>query len=94
MPFHMNWIPDLRQVRAFVAVAENGSFTRAAKQIHLTQSAVSHSIRSLENQLSCKLLVRNCREVSVTPEGRMFLRRCRRVIEELESARSDFEGRS
>ena len=44
-------LPDLRQVRAFVAVAETESFTRAAEKLFLTQSAVSHSLRGLEEQL-------------------------------------------
>jgi len=86
----MDWIPDFRQVRAFVAVTESGSFTRAAKEIHLTQSAVSHSIRALEEQLSCKLLDRSRRLVRVTPEGQRFLMRCRRVLQELEEARREF----
>lgn len=87
----MNWVPDFRQVRAFVAVAERGSFTLAAKEIYLTQSAVSHSIRALEEQLSCKLLDRSRRKVRLTPEGEVFLKRCRRVLQELDDARRDLE---
>lgn len=80
-------------MKAFVAVAEQGSFTLAAKEIHLTQSAVSHSIRSLEDQLGCKLLDRSRRQVRLTADGVIFLRRCRRILEELEQARLDFETR-
>lgn len=87
----MNWVPDFRQVRAFVAVAEQGSFTLAAREIHLTQSAVSHSIRSLEEQLNCKLLDRSRRQVRLTPQGARFLRRCRRIMEELGEIHRDFE---
>lgn len=90
----MNWIPDFRQVRAFVAVAERGSFTLAAKEIYLTQSAVSHSIRSLEDQLACKLLDRSRRQVRLTPEGVVFLRRCRRIMQEIDEARRDLNGSS
>ena len=88
----MNWVPDFRQVKAFVAVAEKGSFTLAAKEIYLTQSAVSHSIRALEEQLSCKLLDRSRRKVQLTPEGVIFLKRCRRVMQELDDAKRDLEG--
>lgn len=87
----MNWVPDFRQVKAFVAVAEHRSFTLAAREIHLTQSAVSHSIRSLEEQLNCRLLDRSRRQVQLTPEGARFLRRCRRIMEELSEIRRDFE---
>ncbi|HEX5789606.1 MAG TPA: LysR family transcriptional regulator [Luteolibacter sp.] len=82
----MDSLPDLRQLKAFVAVADSGSFTLAARQLHLTQSAVSHSIRTLEDQLGCKLLERNCRSVKPTAAGEAFLRRTRRVIEDLTEA--------
>lgn len=88
----MNWVPDFRQVRAFVAVAERGSFTQAARDIHLTQSAVSHSIRALEQQLCCKLLDRSRRRVGMTPEGKIFLTRCRRVLQELDDACKELEA--
>lgn len=88
----MDWVPDLRQLRAFVAVAEEGSFTLAARRIFVTQSAVSHSLRTLEEQLSCKLLDRSGKRVAVTPEGELLLKRCRRVIHELEQASRDLDG--
>ncbi len=88
----MDWVPDLRQLRAFVAVAEEGSFTLAARRIFVTQSAVSHSLRSLEDQLSCKLLDRTGKRVIVTTEGELLLERCRRIIHELEQACRDLDG--
>src|SRR6478752_7117820 len=77
----MDWVPDLRQLRAFVAVVEEGSFTLAARRIFVTQSAVSHSLRTLEEQLSCRLLDRSGKRVAVTAEGELLLKRCKRVIE-------------
>jgi DNA-binding transcriptional LysR family regulator len=88
----MDWVPDLRQLRAFVAVAEEGSFTLAARRIFVTQSAVSHSLRTLEEQLSCRLLDRSGKRVVVTSEGELLLKRCRRVIYELEQAGRDLDG--
>ncbi len=88
----MDWVPDLRQLRAFVAVAEEGSFTLAARRIFVTQSAVSHSLRTLEEQLSCRLLDRTGKRVAVTSEGEMLLKRCKRVIFELEQATRDLDG--
>ncbi len=88
----MDWVPDLRQLRAFVAVAEEGSFTLAARRIFVTQSAVSHSLRTLEDQLSCRLLDRSGKRVVVTPEGELVLKRCRRAIFEIEQAGRDVDS--
>ncbi len=88
----MDWVPDLRQLRAFVAVVEEGSFTLAARRIFVTQSAVSHSLRTLEEQLSCRLLDRTGKRVAATAEGEALLRRCKRVIFELEQASRDLDG--
>ena len=88
----MEWVPDLRQLRAFVAVVEEGSFTLAARRIFVTQSAVSHSLRTLEEQLACRLLDRTGKRVAVTVEGEVLLRRCKRVIFELEQASRDLDG--
>lgn len=88
----MDWVPDLRQLRAFVAVVEEGSFTLAARRIFVTQSAVSHSLRTLEEQLSCRLLDRSGKRVVVTSEGEILLKRCKRVIFELEQAGRDLDS--
>ncbi len=64
----MEWVLDLRQLRGFVAVVEEGSFTLAARRIFVTQSAVSHSLRTLEEQLSCRLLDRSGKCIAVTPQ--------------------------
>jgi DNA-binding transcriptional LysR family regulator len=88
----MDWVPDLRQLRAFVAVVEEGSFTLAARRIFVTQSAVSHSLRTLEEQLSCRLLDRSGKRVAATSEGELLLKRCRRVLYELDQAGRDLDG--
>ncbi len=88
----MDWVPDLRQLRAFVAVVEEGSFTMAARRIFVTQSAVSHSLRTLEEQLSCRLLDRSGKRVSVTPEGAILLKRCKRILFEIDQAGRDLDG--
>lgn len=88
----MDWVPDLRQLRAFVAVVEEGSFTLAARRLFVTQSAVSHSLRTLEEQLMCKLLERSGKRVAVTVEGELLLKRCKRVLFELDQASRDLDG--
>lgn len=62
-------MPDLRQLRAFLAVAEQLSFTRAAEQLHLQQQTVSKTVRQLEDELGVELLERTTREVRLTPAG-------------------------
>jgi LysR family transcriptional regulator, low CO2-responsive transcriptional regulator len=88
----MEWIPDLRQIRAFVAVAEQGSFTLAAKRIFVTQSAVSHAMKTLEDQLGCQLLDRSGKRVTLTAEGEMVLKRCKRILLEIELAGRDVDS--
>lgn len=66
-------MPDLRQLRAFVAVAEQLSFTRAAERLHLAQQSVSKTIRELERELGVELLERTTREVRVTAAGQALL---------------------
>jgi len=85
-------LPDLRQIRAFVEVADAASFTQAANKLCLTQSAVSHSIRGLEEQLGSKLVDRVGKRICVTQDGMVFLRRCRRVLQELESAVQELDA--
>jgi DNA-binding transcriptional LysR family regulator len=62
-------VPELRHLRAFVAVAEQLSFTRAAERLHLTQQSVSRTIGELERELGVTLLERTTREVRLTPAG-------------------------
>jgi DNA-binding transcriptional LysR family regulator len=66
-------VPELRQLRAFVAVAEELNFTRAAERLHLAQQAVSKSVRQLERELGVALLERTTREVRLTAAGRALL---------------------
>lgn len=65
-------MPELRQPRTFVAVAEERNFTRAAERLHLAQQAVSKSVRQLERELGVELLERTTREVRLTPPGPHF----------------------
>ena len=72
--------PEVRQMRCFTAVAEQGSFTAAARQLHVTQQAVSQQVKALERLLGVTLLERSSRRVALTPEGVVFLADCRRVL--------------
>jgi DNA-binding transcriptional LysR family regulator len=71
---------DVRLLRAFVAVAETGRMTQAAKVIHLTQSAVSQRILRLERLLDLTLLERRSDAATLTKDGERFMSRARRLI--------------
>lgn len=76
----------LRQLRAFVAVAESGSFSEAARAMHLSQAALSGLIRELEERVGVRLLDRNTRSVSPSVVGQAFEPMVRRVLDSLDEA--------
>lgn len=78
---------DLRQLRHFVAAAEEQHFSRAARRANVVQSALSTSIRMLEEELGAQLFVRTTRQVRLTEAGRVLLDRARIVIEAAREAR-------
>ncbi|GAA5494760.1 DNA-binding transcriptional regulator, LysR family [Rubritalea squalenifaciens DSM 18772] len=77
-------LPEIRQLKIFIALEETRSFTTAAKRCFITQSAVSHSLKSLEKQLGSPLIERMGKRVILTPYGEVFLHHAKRVIRELE----------
>jgi LysR family transcriptional regulator, hydrogen peroxide-inducible genes activator len=85
---------ELHQLRYFCAVAETGSFSRAAEQSHVAQPSLSQQILKLENELGARLFDRLGRSVRLTELGKTFLPRARAVLRELEAAKGDVvEGR-
>jgi len=80
---------DLRQLRAFVAIARQRNFTRAAEQLHIAQPAVSMTIRKLEEELELTLFNRQDKRVSLTAEGEVFLRHAERILDGCEAAESE-----
>jgi DNA-binding transcriptional LysR family regulator len=73
---------ELRHLRAFSAVAESRSFSKAARQLRLAQPPLSRQIRQLEDEVGVKLFVRTTSGVQLTPEGTLLLERARTVLAE------------
>ena len=82
---------DSRQLRAFNILARTGSFTLAAKQLFLSQSAVSHSMKALEQEVGCRLLDRMGKKVLLTQAGETLLHHTERILAEMNTARSALE---
>ncbi len=87
---------ELRHLRYFCAVAEQGTFSKAAKLLHVSQSAISEQIADLERELGGMLLDRHPRRTSLTPHGRLFLAEAHNTLtaanSAVEIARRSFQG--
>ena len=79
---------DLRSLACFLALAETLNFRRAAEGLHITQPALSVRLKRLEDELGLQLLHRSRSEVALSPEGRRFLPKARRLLREAEALRA------
>ncbi len=77
---------EIRQLRAFMAIAESGTFTAGALRVHVTQAAISMQIRQLENELGARVFVRAPRHVILTEAGEHLLQRARQILREHDAA--------
>lgn len=78
-------IPGIRPIRAFLAVARLGSFTKAAAELHVSQPALTVQIHQLEESLSVKLFDRNKRQVALSTSGRELLRPLEKILADIEA---------
>src|ERR1700744_2472982 len=83
---------ELRHLDYFVAVAAELNFSRAAKRIHVVQSALSASVSRLEKELGVELFDRSKRQIALTASGEVFLEHAREVIHAAHRARTSVEG--
>ncbi|MCV0440920.1 MAG: LysR family transcriptional regulator [Hydrogenophaga sp.] len=82
---------DIQHLRAFVEVAEQGSFAHAARRLALDPSAVTRAVATLEATLGARLLQRTTRKVALTEAGAIYLERVRPILEELEVANEELQ---
>ncbi|HWT56659.1 MAG TPA: LysR family transcriptional regulator [Rhizobium sp.] len=82
----------LRQVQYFVAVAEQGSVTRAAQNLSISQSSVTEALKELENDLGVALFERHPRGLTITHNGHQFLRHATKILASVSDARTSFSG--
>ncbi len=72
---------NLKQLEAFVQVAESGSFSKAAKELYLTQPTISAHVSALEKELKVRLFIRNTKEVSLSRDGKDLYKHAKQIVE-------------
>jgi DNA-binding transcriptional LysR family regulator len=82
---------DSRQLRAFRVLARTGSFTQTARELHLTQSGISHSMKALEGEIGCRLLDRLGKKVVLTQAGEQLLQHADKILSEMSAARESLK---
>ncbi len=85
-------LPELRLIRYFVAVAEEGNVTRAAERLHMAQPPLSAAVRQLEQQLGVALLDRSSRQVRLTAAGEQLLERGRELLAHADTVVRDVQA--
>jgi DNA-binding transcriptional LysR family regulator len=78
---------ELRQLQHFAAVAEERHFTRASRRLHIAQSALSSSVKALEEELQSRLFLRSTRSVQLTPSGQAFLEKAQEALKAVQAGR-------
>lgn len=81
------------ELKVFIAVVESGSFSRAAEQLQMANSAVSRTVKKLENKLGVALLTRTTRQLALTQEGEHYFRRVQKLMQEMSTAESELIDR-
>ncbi len=82
----------LRQIQYFVAVAEQGSVTRAAQNLSISQSSVTEALKELETDLGVELFERHPRGLTITHNGHQFLRHATKILASVSDARASFSS--
>lgn len=85
---------DSRQLLAFATLVQTGSFTETARILNLTQSAISHSVKNLEEDLRCQLVTRTGRKIHITEDGNELYQEAQAILHQMEAARNRIQDRA
>ena len=88
----INRLPPLNSLKCFESAARHGSFNKAAKELSVTPSAISHQIKGLESFLGLELFRRTKRKVILTEAGESYLKPIKSIFEQLENATSELRA--
>jgi DNA-binding transcriptional LysR family regulator len=83
---------DIKQIRSFLEVVNEKSFTNASRNLKISQASISHQIGQVEKMLGVKLINRNSQDFSLTDEGRIFVKFCNKIMKEIDSLKSDIQA--
>jgi DNA-binding transcriptional LysR family regulator len=83
---------DLKQLRSFIEVINEKSFTNASRNLKVSQASISHQIGQLEKMLGVKLIHRTSQDFSLTSEGKVFSRFCDKIMKDINSLKSDIQA--
>lgn len=83
---------ELRHLRTIMAIHSAGSVAQAAEQLHITQSALSHQIKAIRDQLAVDLFVKNTKPMRLSAEGLRFLRAAERILPEIDLLKAEFDN--
>lgn len=85
---------DSRQLLAFTTLVQTGSFTETARLLNLTQSAISHSVKNLEEDLRCQLVTRTGRKIHITEDGNELYQEAQAILHQMEASRNRIQDRA
>jgi len=83
---------ELRHLRTIMAIHSAGSVAQAAEQLHITQSALSHQLKAIREQLGVDLFVKNTKPMRLSAEGVRFLRAAQRILPEIDQLKAEFDN--
>lgn len=83
---------DIKQIRSFLEVVNEKSFTNASRNLKISQASISHQIGQLEKMLGVKLINRTSQDFSLTGEGRIFVKFCNRIMKDIDGLKSDIKA--
>jgi LysR family glycine cleavage system transcriptional activator len=86
-------LPNLAALRAFEAAARHQNFSRASEEIHVTHGAISHQVRSLEEELGVQLFARHGKRIAITDDGQAFADAIRKALEDIAAAAQRLQSR-